>query len=50
MIAYGWKVTAIDYFVALLCGCIWIGWLHWAFAGNYGDMKWFWSGMDQVFD
>ena len=46
VMAYGWKISALGFFVAFLCGCIWIGWLQWAFAGNYGDMKWFlvWYG------
>jgi len=46
VIAYGWKSSALGFVVAFLCGCKWIGWLQWAFAGNYGDMKWFlvWYG------
>ena len=48
--AYGWRLSAFCLVVAFLCGCMWIGWLQWAFAGNYGDVVWyfFWSGMDQI--
>ena len=45
MIAYGWRLSALGFVVAFLCGCMWIVWLQWAFAGNYGDVVCFFFGL-----